>query len=162
MGRALWDSGIAQCLEHMTYVSLILVCLVCHIQSASQPNGTLPLFHSVRCNKSIREDNSSLPGVKGVILYEDSRPAAGLTVTVDGRMPVTTTPLGEFWKLILAGNHNITVSITDLYPIICTVTIDSERLIPQGSLYVIKAEQLHRTRCKLYRKGRRSHKLNAY
>lgn len=59
---------------------------------------------------------SSLIGVKGLIYTSDGKPAPDLSVVVDDRMVVKTTPLGEYWKLLLPGNYSLKVNFIHPYP----------------------------------------------
>ena len=55
-------------------------------------------------------------GVRGVIITSDGQPADNVTVQIDDRMPVETTPLGEYWKLLLPGNYTLYVCNNSLRP----------------------------------------------
>ena len=53
-----------------------------------------------------------ISGVKGLVLGPDKTPIVGAEVTVVGREhSVATTPMGEFWRILLPGRYSIKIEV---------------------------------------------------
>ncbi|XP_067929704.1 carboxypeptidase D-like [Watersipora subatra] len=66
-------------------------------------------------------------GVKGIVLTSDGKPAKELHIHVDERMVVSTTMLGEYWKLLLPGQYTLKVKWYDTEITQTTITVGTDK-----------------------------------